>query len=157
MERKQKRFNWITFLTILLTLFPFGEALFSGGAVLAATATDKTTHTVFQNEAGNARITYSVDEKNKEIQWLIDYNKAASELPRAIGFSLKSGNEEVTPTAIQSNAGDIFTYAAGFLQTAAEKTAQLGHQVAFTTPYRHQLTITPQILAYDLKGGKTDL
>lgn len=157
MERKQKRFNWITFLTILLTLFPFGEALFSGGAVLAATATDKTTHTVFQNEAGNARITYSVDEKNKEIQWLIDYNKAASELPRAIGFSLKSGNEEVTPTAIQSNAGDIFTYAAGFLQTAAEKTAQLGYQVAFTTPYRHQLTITPQILAYDLKGGKTDL
>lgn len=88
---------------------------------------------------------------------MIDYNKAASELPRAIGFSLKSGNEEVTPTAIQSNAGDIFTYAAGFLQTAAEKTAQLGHQVAFTTPYRHQLTITPQILAYDLKGGKTDL
>lgn len=155
MERKQKGFSWLTLITVLLTLFPFGEALLNGATVLAQT--NKATYSIFQNEAGDARLSYRVDEKNQEVQWVIDYNKTASELPRILGFSLESENVKVKPTAITSNAGIHFTYKEGFLQTTATKEAQENYQVSFTTEYKKQFAITPQILEYDLNGNTIDL
>lgn len=154
MKRISKR---ISILSLIAILCPFIQSILSGTTAIATTITDQVSTPLFQNEHGQAALSYQVDADNQTINWYYRYQKN-SELASRFGIELTAAGQSVLAEAVTTTSAVPLEQMDGQLRES-QAVADLGAQtlVTFQTPLLTALSVTPVILVDQENGDTTDL
>lgn len=156
MEKRRIQTRIFSWFTVIVTLLPFVQYLFSGITAVAETLEDAQKTVLYQMDQGGAKASYTID-KDGQLDWRIDITKNATDTANQASFQLKAADQVLTATAIQTAPADLFSYTDGKLtEKQADNTAKT-ITLRFKTQAAATITLASSLLQYQADGSPVDL